>query len=442
MTADNVLVFKAPDGSKRDLELSTDDETTIGRHPDCTLTVGQPSVSRRHARLWCDAGAWFVEDLQSSNGTYINNRRINKAPLSEGDEVRCGDFVLTYVIHDGGASAGPPPPPTTDAPPPPPIPPRIVGKLSMNDEQPPPPPIDPGISDRATVGLSDPEEAENVLSQIDANEEVDGLLSEIEDWKAKAQAAEDKAQAAEGKVEAAEAQAQAAQDDAQTANEKAEVAEEKAEAAQEKAQAAEEKAEEAPVDDGQESRIKGLEADLDGLRKVNEELRSTVEEAAANAAAASEDSDQVDALKAELAVAEEARVAAEQSRDDAQNAQSEAEDALRQAQEDASRENEGLDPALMDLSNDLDDMTGQLRNNIVLASGFLKELTPIVDATEELRKEGLPGKVGATIRAAVEETDGAQAMSAAQTAMDQNEKLARGLRRLSRLFKEWVESAD
>ena len=94
------LVYTAADGTKQDLILRIGEDTTIGRHPNCSLTISQPSVSRRHARLWFDQGVWFVEDLQSSNGTFVNNRRINRAQLTEGDELRCGDFVLTYGIEE------------------------------------------------------------------------------------------------------------------------------------------------------------------------------------------------------------------------------------------------------------------------------------------------------------------------------------------------------
>ena len=59
------LAYQADDGSKQNLALDQKSKATIGRHPQCTLFVNQPSVSRRHARIWCDADCWFVEDLKS-----------------------------------------------------------------------------------------------------------------------------------------------------------------------------------------------------------------------------------------------------------------------------------------------------------------------------------------------------------------------------------------
>ena len=128
------LVYTAADGNKQDLVLRAGEDTTIGRHPNCSLTISQPSVSRRHARLWFDQGVWFVEDLQSSNGTFVNNRRINRAQLTEGDELRCGDFLLTYMIEEKT---------------------RAV-RTSERSEKAPPAPPSPQVSNRATVGLESP----------------------------------------------------------------------------------------------------------------------------------------------------------------------------------------------------------------------------------------------------------------------------------------------
>ena len=156
MSAQASLVFTSPDGTKQDLPLERGSETTIGRHPQCTLTVSQPSVSRKHARFWFEDGEWFVEDLQSSNGTYVNNRRIEQEKLTEGDDVRCGDFGMKYVIEDHTREVGNIPPrksvkkKATK-------PPRLVGQ--MNDRA--------DIAGRATVGLADSSDA---LAELKANE--------------------------------------------------------------------------------------------------------------------------------------------------------------------------------------------------------------------------------------------------------------------------------
>lgn len=100
------FVYTLPDGSEHEHALDPADSTTIGRHPQCTITVTQPSVSRRHVRIWHETGSFLVEDLNSSNGTYINGQRITRATLTEGCELRCGDFALNFSTT---ADAAPPP---------------------------------------------------------------------------------------------------------------------------------------------------------------------------------------------------------------------------------------------------------------------------------------------------------------------------------------------
>lgn len=96
------LVYQTPDGREERQPLTVNREASIGRHPQCTLTVNQPSVSRRHAKLFFDGNTCVVEDLGSSNGTYVNNQRITRSALRSGDELRCGDFQIKYVEDDVG----------------------------------------------------------------------------------------------------------------------------------------------------------------------------------------------------------------------------------------------------------------------------------------------------------------------------------------------------
>ncbi len=68
---------------------------TIGRGPDCTLVVSDDYASTRHARLYIRNGQWFVEDLGSTNGTYVDRMRIaGSTPVSLGSTIRIGDTSL------------------------------------------------------------------------------------------------------------------------------------------------------------------------------------------------------------------------------------------------------------------------------------------------------------------------------------------------------------
>lgn len=127
------LVYSTPEG-EREVVLDPVQETSIGRHPACTITVSQPSVSRKHARLWFEGGGFYVEDLGSSNGTWVNNQRVTRASLTDGDELRCGDFAMRYGDLPEGTREEPSPALAMVAPPPVDRPaaqaaPRVVGTL-------------------------------------------------------------------------------------------------------------------------------------------------------------------------------------------------------------------------------------------------------------------------------------------------------------------------
>ncbi len=77
------------------------DVTTIGRTNGNDLVISGRTVSRRHARLWFDANRWYIADLQSINGTLVNNMRVqpNQAvPLNDGDFIQLGDEVVLFNI--------------------------------------------------------------------------------------------------------------------------------------------------------------------------------------------------------------------------------------------------------------------------------------------------------------------------------------------------------
>ncbi|MGZ3426628.1 MAG: FHA domain-containing protein [Polyangia bacterium] len=66
--------------------------TSVGRAVDNELVFDDPSLSRKHARVHRESGRLEVEDLGSSNGTFVNGRRIGRGAVSPGDVVRFGDL--------------------------------------------------------------------------------------------------------------------------------------------------------------------------------------------------------------------------------------------------------------------------------------------------------------------------------------------------------------
>ena len=75
----------------------------LGRAPDAAVFLDDPQVSAHHARLECSAGVWRVSDLDSSNGTLVNDRRVNTVVLRDGDDITIGD--ARFVFHLDGDEA-------------------------------------------------------------------------------------------------------------------------------------------------------------------------------------------------------------------------------------------------------------------------------------------------------------------------------------------------
>lgn len=68
----------------------------VGRSPDSALVLDDSYSSARHARFFSAEGQWFVEDLQSTNGTYVHGQRIDHpTPVTPGDTVTIGQTTFT-----------------------------------------------------------------------------------------------------------------------------------------------------------------------------------------------------------------------------------------------------------------------------------------------------------------------------------------------------------
>ena len=79
----------------------------LGRAVECIVRTDDAMVSRRNCKISVQGGRWSVEDLNSANGTFINERRIQRDPLSHGDVIRCGSLQVRFVeVPDVGAGSG------------------------------------------------------------------------------------------------------------------------------------------------------------------------------------------------------------------------------------------------------------------------------------------------------------------------------------------------
>jgi two-component system cell cycle response regulator len=78
----------------------------IGRDTDADLVIGRSSVSRQHSRLaQDDAGEWSLADLGSTNGTFVNEERIEVRHLLDGDQLRFGDAIFKFLSGTNVESA-------------------------------------------------------------------------------------------------------------------------------------------------------------------------------------------------------------------------------------------------------------------------------------------------------------------------------------------------
>jgi FHA domain/Domain of unknown function (DUF1707) len=98
LTADLEAAWRAP--RVPGLALPVAGEVTIGRSPDCDCLLGDPSVSRHHARLCRDGDLWVLRDLGSRNGTWLNGVRVTGAvDVRPGDDVNLGGVRFRAALR-------------------------------------------------------------------------------------------------------------------------------------------------------------------------------------------------------------------------------------------------------------------------------------------------------------------------------------------------------
>ncbi len=79
----------------------TKDKTTLGRRPYNDIVIDNLAVSGEHAVLQMVGADVFIEDLNSTNGTYINGKAIKKQLLTHNDTVEIGKYKIKYLVEDG-----------------------------------------------------------------------------------------------------------------------------------------------------------------------------------------------------------------------------------------------------------------------------------------------------------------------------------------------------
>ena len=88
------ILMVSSDGQKPH-SVRLDGSTTIGRSIECELRLDDTYVSQQHARIFDRSGNWYVEDLGSTNGTFVNEQKlVAPAMLTPGDKIRVGTTIV------------------------------------------------------------------------------------------------------------------------------------------------------------------------------------------------------------------------------------------------------------------------------------------------------------------------------------------------------------
>lgn len=90
------LIVRAGGGREGETFAVAAGRTAVGRSPECEIFLDDVTVSRRHAEIVGEKDTFTIHDLGSLNGTFVNRRRIETAPLEDDDEVQIGKYRLTF----------------------------------------------------------------------------------------------------------------------------------------------------------------------------------------------------------------------------------------------------------------------------------------------------------------------------------------------------------
>jgi pSer/pThr/pTyr-binding forkhead associated (FHA) protein len=97
------IILFLPDGTSRSITLQPG-HIAIGRHPRNTIVLPDPKVSAAHAVLQRTESGWWIEDLSSTNGTWMNGRRVHASLLRQDDILELGTCVLRLLDDTPPAS--------------------------------------------------------------------------------------------------------------------------------------------------------------------------------------------------------------------------------------------------------------------------------------------------------------------------------------------------
>jgi pSer/pThr/pTyr-binding forkhead associated (FHA) protein len=103
-----MALLRILNGSLENQEIElTPDPMTVGRASACNIRIGDAGVSSKHAKIWCEEGQYFLMDLGSTNGTFVNERDVDREKLNDGDVITFGMTKASFVGDQPKARANP-----------------------------------------------------------------------------------------------------------------------------------------------------------------------------------------------------------------------------------------------------------------------------------------------------------------------------------------------
>jgi pSer/pThr/pTyr-binding forkhead associated (FHA) protein len=89
-------VLEGPDAGKSFQIYET--PATIGRDKICTISIKDSRMSRQHAAIFYYAPDFFLKDLASTNGTFLEDKQVKQARLKNGDKIRMGQTLFEFIV--------------------------------------------------------------------------------------------------------------------------------------------------------------------------------------------------------------------------------------------------------------------------------------------------------------------------------------------------------
>src|SRR5581483_656283 len=97
-SAVQMALLRILNGSLESQEIElTPDAMTVGRASACNIRIADAGVSSKHAKIWCEDGQYFLMDLGSTNGTFVNERDVDREQINDGDVITFGMTKAAFV---------------------------------------------------------------------------------------------------------------------------------------------------------------------------------------------------------------------------------------------------------------------------------------------------------------------------------------------------------